>query len=60
MALQVRMGEKEILHQLISICQEHIKQKSEELGALNKNGKGSSKRKHDEDSKSQSKKMARR
>lgn len=58
MALQVRMGEKEILHQLISICQEHIKQKSEELGALN--GNGSSKRKHDEDSKSQSKKMTRR
>lgn len=45
MALQVRMGEKDIIHQLISICQQYIKQKSEEL-ALN----GSSKRKYDEES----------
>lgn len=55
MALQVRLGEKDILHQLISICQQHIKQKSEEL-ALN----GSSKRKYYEESTNQSSKMARR
>ncbi|KEF58216.1 uncharacterized protein A1O9_06142 [Exophiala aquamarina CBS 119918] len=54
MALQVRLGEKGILHQLISICQEHIRLKSEEL-AFNR----SSKRKHDEEPTSQSKKMAR-
>ncbi|KAK5047984.1 hypothetical protein LTR84_006174 [Exophiala bonariae] len=58
MALQVRMGEKEILHQLLSICQEHIKQKSEELRGPNSNG--FSKRKHDGDTNTQPKKVARR
>lgn len=54
MALQVRLGEKEILQQLISICQEYIRLRSEEL-AFNR----SSKRKHDEDSTHQSKKIVR-
>lgn len=58
MALQVRMGEKEILHQLISICQEHIKQKSNEPSGLH--GNVLSKRKHDGESNTQSKKVARR
>jgi len=54
MALQVRLGEKEILHQLISICQEYIRLKSEEV-AFNR----SSKRKYDGESTQQSQKMAR-
>ncbi|KAK5465414.1 Ribosomal lysine N-methyltransferase 4 [Exophiala xenobiotica] len=33
MAVQVRMGEKEILRQLISLCQDHIKLMSEALAA---------------------------
>ena len=33
MAVQVRMGEKDILRQLISLCQDHIKLMSEELAA---------------------------
>ncbi|OAP59529.1 hypothetical protein AYL99_06827 [Fonsecaea erecta] len=33
MALQVRIGEKEILNQLIGLCQAHIAQKNEEMTA---------------------------
>ncbi|OQV02867.1 hypothetical protein CLAIMM_07991 isoform 2 [Cladophialophora immunda] len=33
MALQVRVGEKEILHQLISLCQAHIAKKNQEITA---------------------------
>ncbi|KAL2399683.1 Ribosomal lysine N-methyltransferase 4 [Exophiala dermatitidis] len=54
MALQVRMGEKQILRQLIALCQAHIKQKSEEVAA------GASKRKHDGSTDMRSRKTARR
>ena len=33
MALRVRIGEKEILHQLISLCQNHIKAKTNEIAS---------------------------
>lgn len=54
MALQVRMGEKLILRQLLTFCQIHIEQKSEEARA------GSLKRAHNEGSDGHPKKMARR
>lgn len=55
MALQVRSGEKEILHQLISLCQNHIQRKTEEIARI-----GSSKRKFTPDSAEPSKKAARK
>lgn len=57
MALQVRIGEKEILRDLISLSQNHIKRKSEDIAHLAANG--SSKRKYNGAADSQSKKAAR-
>ncbi|EXJ85400.1 hypothetical protein A1O1_05764 [Capronia coronata CBS 617.96] len=54
MALQVRMGEKEVLRQLIILCQSHIKQKSEELAV------GQSKRKYDSNTEILSEKAAKK
>lgn len=54
MALQVRIGEKEILHQLIHLCQLHIKHESENIAT------GSTKRKLGDDAEPQSKKVARK
>ncbi|EXJ79606.1 hypothetical protein A1O3_07885 [Capronia epimyces CBS 606.96] len=54
MAVQVRMGEKEILRQWITLCQFHIKQKSEEMAS------GSSKRKYDATTGFQSKQAAKK
>jgi SET domain-containing protein 6 len=48
MAVQVRLGEKEIIQQLISMCQHNIQQKSEEIAREATNG--ASKRKHVGDS----------
>ena len=54
MALQVRMGEKEILRQLIQLCQAHIQQKSDEMR------EGPLKRKNADGSDHHSKKIARK
>lgn len=54
MALQVRIGEKEILRQLMTLCQSHIKAKSEETAAR------STKRKFNDNSETHSKKTARK
>ncbi|KIV89256.1 hypothetical protein PV10_08835 [Exophiala mesophila] len=56
MALQVRVGEKEILHQMLALCREHISRKTQEIATTN----GSNKRKHMSDNNQQSKKTARR
>lgn len=54
MAVQVRMGEKEILRQLIALCQSYIKQKSDEMSA------GPPKRKYDANTEIQSSKAAKK
>ncbi|EXJ70595.1 uncharacterized protein A1O5_06665 [Cladophialophora psammophila CBS 110553] len=54
MALQVRIGEKEILHQLIGLCQAHIAHKNQEITAK------STKRQSSDDSDNKPKKAARR
>jgi SET domain-containing protein 6 len=54
MALKVRLGEKEILHQLLGLCQNHIAGKTEEIAS------GSTKRALDNDFNSGPKKIARK
>ncbi|KIW90359.1 uncharacterized protein Z519_09004 [Cladophialophora bantiana CBS 173.52] len=54
MALQVRIGEKEILHQLIGLCQAHIAHKNQEITAV------STKRQSSDDSDNKPKKAARK
>lgn len=56
MALQVRVGEKEILQQMMALCREHIGRKSQDIATTN----GSNKRKLPSDTNQQSKKTARR
>ena len=53
MALQVRVGEKEILHQLIGLCQSQITAKTEEIAS------GSAKRRYDSDTNHRPSKAAR-